>query len=216
MAALLEVEDVVRAGQPDQLSVITYLAQLYHRLQGEGEGGVVRRTRRRPGRRKGAIQSLMSCQASRPVSWHGGDISRQPATPVERENPFTEAHLLNSVQELALTNSNKPSVVQMRKLKKPQFSNYSSHHSQTKENSSCPSSSSPSSSSSSSSSSTSPATRRGRPTSYIGISDSPRPWAPHYSRNGDPILTSPSLLGGDWSDSREHLTGDFQINFNSN
>ena len=38
VAALLDVEDLVR--QPDQLSVITYLAQLYHRLQGkEGEGG---------------------------------------------------------------------------------------------------------------------------------------------------------------------------------
>ena len=71
VAALLEVEDVVRAGQPDQLSVITYLAQLYHRLQGEGQQGGVR-TRRKGGRRKGAIQSLMSVQARRPVSWHGG------------------------------------------------------------------------------------------------------------------------------------------------
>ena len=175
VTALLEVEDVVRAGQPDQLSVITYLAQLYHRLQ----GGEVR-TRRKAGRRKGAIQSLMSCQASRPVSWHGGDLSRLPATPVERDNPFT-----GSRDQLGLTNTNKQTVVQMRKYKKPQYSNYSSQHRQTKENSAF-TSSSPA------------AARRGRPTSYIGISDSPKPWAPYYSRHADDqVLTSHSLLGED-------------------
>ena len=180
VAALLDVEDLVR--QPDQLSVITYLAQLYHRLQGEegeggegGEGGV-RRSRRKVGRRKGAIQSLMSCQASRPVSWHGGELS--PGETLERDNPFTHYNLTHSREE-------KPAV-QMRKLKKPQYSNYSSQHSETKENSPCPSSSS-----------SSPAARRGRPASYIGISDSPRPWAPYYSRHGDQILASPSLLGED-------------------
>ena len=182
VAALLEVEDVVRAGQPDQLSVITYLAQLYHRLQGEGQQGGVR-TRRKGGRRKGAIQSLMSVQARRPVSWHGGDVGRLPATPVERDNPFT-----GSREELGLTNINRQQTVQMRKYKKPQYSNYSSQHSQhrqTKENSSFPSSSPA-------------AARRRRPTSYIGISDSPRPWAPYYSRHADDqILTSHSLLGED-------------------
>ena len=164
VTALLEVEDVVRAGRPDELSVMTYLAQLYHRLEGEGQGEastVVRRTRRRTGgRRKGAIQSLMSSQCGRPVSWHGGHTNtrltnRLAVTPVERENPFTD-----SVEELGLTNNNnKPPVVQLRKLR-PQYSNYNnnshhSHHSQSKENSAGPASSSS-------------ATRRQRPVSYIG------------------------------------------------
>ena len=161
VTALLEVEDVVRAGRPDELSVMTYLAQLYHRLEGEGEGEpspVVRRTRRRTGgRRKGAIQSLMSSQCGRPVSWHGGD-TRVAVTPVERENPFTD-----SVEELGLTNNNnQPPVVQLRKVKRPKYSNYNnSHHShrQAKENSVSPASSSSSSSS---------AARRRRPASYIG------------------------------------------------
>ena len=106
VAALLDVEDLVR--QPDQLSVITYLAQLYHRLQGEeGEEGEVRRSRRKVGRRKGAIQSLMSCQGSRPVSWHGGELS--PGETLERDNPFTHYNLTHSREE-------KPAV-QMKKLK---------------------------------------------------------------------------------------------------
>ena len=204
MPPLLEVEDVVKAGRPDELSMITYLAQLYHRLEGEGvPSPVVRRTRRRTGgKRKGAIQSLMSSQTGRPVSWHGGDLSRLTSrpvvTPVERDNPF-----LHSVEELALTNitSNKPPVVQLRRLKKPKYSNYNSHHSQAKENSSPPSTSS------------SAARRRGRPASYIGISDSPRPWSPYYSRNGDQILASPSLLGEDWSDTRLTFTLIFSNEF---
>ena len=88
MTALLEVEDVVREGRPDELSVMTYLAQLYHRLEGEGEPSPVVRTRRRTGgRRKGAIQSLMSSQCGRPVSWHGGDTTRLAVTPRARDTP---------------------------------------------------------------------------------------------------------------------------------
>ena len=198
VAALLEVEDVVRGGRPDQLSVITYLAQLYHRLEGEGEVVVRRTSRKLGGRRKGAIQSLMSSQSRRPVSWHGGDIT---ARPVERDNPFTDSNILNTtgalgnLGTLGVTNNNsKPGVVQMRKCKKPKYSNYNS---QAKENSPSPSTSS----SSSTSASASAAGRRRRPSSYIGTSDSPRPWAPYYSRHGDQILTSPSLLGEERSDS---------------
>ena len=42
VTALLEVEDVVRAGRPDELSVMTYLAQLYHRLAARRRGAVLR------------------------------------------------------------------------------------------------------------------------------------------------------------------------------
>jgi hypothetical protein len=94
--ALLDVEDMVDTVSPDRFSVLTYLAQFYHRLSGYdsgiaslsaspdssaadglygGGGGVIRRSNSF-GRPRGAILSLMDGRRvrSRSLSAHSGRV----------------------------------------------------------------------------------------------------------------------------------------------
>ena len=96
--ALLDVEDMVDTAAPDRFSVLTYLAQFYHRLSGHDSGisslsqspassasdelpssggGAIRRSNSF-GRPRGAILSLMDGRRvrSRSLSAHGGRRGR--------------------------------------------------------------------------------------------------------------------------------------------
>lgn len=96
VSPLLDVDDLT-SGRADSLSVMTYLAQLYHRLT----------------TRRGAVLSLMTANTARPLSWHGAAV-----TPLERENPFTGEEDLNTITAT--------STVRLRKYKRGSYSNYSS------------------------------------------------------------------------------------------
>merc|ERR1719347_528357 len=108
---LLDVEDVVKHDNPDKFSIMTYVAQFYHKFEdtsAEPDSGVCSLATSYTGSseestpkrakcedRKGAILSLMNVKKERPVSWHGrGRVELTVHTkPVENENPFTKENL---------------------------------------------------------------------------------------------------------------------------
>jgi len=104
--ALLDVEDLVQVSSPDKFSVMTYLAQFYHKFteqdpdsgfssQGCSSGEEDSPLRRPVALRQGAMASLLHLKRTRPVSWHGrGRLEvRLPSIPLEQENPFLHAEM---------------------------------------------------------------------------------------------------------------------------
>lgn len=129
---LLDVEDLVTVISPDKFSVMTYLAQFYHKFSetdpdsgfsslqcsSSEEDSPLRRTDP-PVKREGAVLSLLNLKQRRPVSWHGrGRLEvRLPCLPVEQENPFLRPEMRGEdelVRRLTRHSEVKEPVVRMR------------------------------------------------------------------------------------------------------
>ena len=96
---LLDVEDVVLHAQPDRLSILTYVAQFYHKFLVSSTDSGISSPVQSPGSSdseadRGAVSSLMSSRRSRSVSKSG---RRAASPPIEKPNPFREQIKLSKV-----------------------------------------------------------------------------------------------------------------------
>eukprot|EP00091_Calanus_sinicus_P024848 TRINITY_DN9144_c0_g1_i1.p1 TRINITY_DN9144_c0_g1~~TRINITY_DN9144_c0_g1_i1.p1 ORF type:complete len:225 (-),score=55.82 TRINITY_DN9144_c0_g1_i1:305-955(-) len=121
--ALLDVEDVVNHDSPDKFSIMTYVAQFYHKFEDsytDHDSGLSSMAttatsseestpkRLKSDNKKGAIHSLMQIKKTRPVSWHGRgrvELTIQNK-PVENDNPFTKEDLKYHDEILKAFNKN--------------------------------------------------------------------------------------------------------------
>jgi len=132
---LLDVEDVVSHHPPDRLSILTYIAQFYHKLAHSGSDSGISSLSQSPASsdsevecaglsslsadRRGAIMSLMDGRRMRSVSGSArrrgrSECRRPPSPPIEQENPF-----IREVQTPIVTRQHSVATVEVRK-KKPE------------------------------------------------------------------------------------------------
>merc|ERR1719206_1589731 len=132
---LLDVEDVVSHHPPDRLSILTYIAQFYHKLAHSGSDSGISSLSQSPASsdsevecaglsslsadRRGAIMSLMDGRRMRSVSGSArrrgrSECRRPPSPPIEQENPF-----IREVQTPVVTRQHSVTTVEVRK-KKPE------------------------------------------------------------------------------------------------
>jgi len=132
---LLDVEDVVSHHPPDRLSILTYIAQFYHKLAHSGSDSGISSLSQSPASsdsevecaglsslsadRRGAILSLMDGRRVRSVSGSArrrgrSEGRRPPSPPIEQENPF-----IREVQTLSspVIARHQVAAVQVRKKK---------------------------------------------------------------------------------------------------
>ena len=95
--ALLEAEDLLHSEYPDQFSIMTYVAQFYHRFSNSKPRGrdsglssfKNSSTEEEVVKREGSMASLLDRRRTRPVSWHDRDLLEvRVQSHLERENPF--------------------------------------------------------------------------------------------------------------------------------